>query len=134
MAGVTSRKTPVTSGWLAFAGILGVTVGAFNVIDGLAALLNKRYFLVADDRLLIFNFTAWGWLLLILGILQIAAGVGILAGQHWAREVGIVLAFLAALFQMVFLAAFPVWSVLVIALCVVVIYALTTPPSDAVGI
>src|SRR5512139_1908278 len=124
----TPRTTVTTSGWLTFAGILAIVVGVFNAIDGLVALVKEEYYIVAENRILVFNFTAWGWFFLILGIIQVAVGIGIFAGQTWARVTGVILAILAAIGQLIFLQAFPIWSVLVIALCVLVIYALTAPP------
>jgi vacuolar-type H+-ATPase subunit I/STV1 len=119
---------PITTGWLSFAGIMAFVVGIFNVIDGLVALLRNDYYLVTAQDILVFDFTAWGWIWLILGMVQIAAGAGIIAGQPWARTAGVALAVLAAVGQLAFLRAFPVWSVIVIALCVLVVYALTAHP------
>lgn len=125
------REGPVTSGWLAFAGILAILVGIFNMINGLVALLRADYFVVTADKVLLFNYTGWGWWLLIVGAVQIIVGLGILGGATWARITGIVLAALAMVTHIVFLAAFPVWSVIVLALAVLVIYALTVPPWGA---
>jgi hypothetical protein len=119
---------PIITGWLSFAGILAIVVGVFNVIDGLVSLFRSDYYLVTAHDILVFNFTAWGWIWLILGLVQLAVGVGILAGRLWARMAGITMAVLAAIGQLAFLRAFPVWSVLVIALCVLVVYALTAHP------
>ncbi|WP_141579140.1 hypothetical protein [Actinomadura sp. WMMA1423] len=129
----TSRQDYQISGWLAFAGILSIVVGAFNVIDGVVALFKDNYYVANSGQLLVFDFTAWGWYWLVLGALQIIIGFGVLAGQMWARVVGIVFAFLAALGHLAFLAAFPIWSVLTIALCILMIYALIAPAPGARG-
>jgi len=120
-----------TSGWLTFAGTLALVVGAFNVIDGLVGLFNDDYYLVTDNKIMVFDYTAWGWFWLVLGVIQLAVGAGILAGMMWARVAGVVFAVLAALGHIAFLRAFPLWSILVIALCVLLIYALTAPPAGA---
>jgi hypothetical protein len=125
---MTTSRIPITTGWLAFAGIVAFVVGIFNVIDGLVALLRNDYYLVTSQDILVFDFTAWGWIWVILGVLQIAVGAGIIAGHLWARITGVAMAVLAAIGQLAFLRAFPVWSVLVIALCVVLVYALTARP------
>ncbi|QXJ22290.1 hypothetical protein AGRA3207_003271 [Actinomadura graeca] len=122
-----------TSGWLAFAGTLALVVGAFNVIDGLVGLFDDDYYLVGDNQILVFDYDTWGWIWLAVGIVQIVVGAGILAGQMWARVVGVVLAVAAAIGHLAFLQAFPMWSVLTIALCVLLIYALTAPPAGARG-
>lgn len=120
-----------TSGWLTFAGTLAFVVGAFNVIDGLVALFNDDYSLVGDNRIMVFDYTAWGWFWLFLGVIQMAVGAGILSGRMWARAAGVFFAVLAAIGHLAFLQAFPLWSVLTIAMCVLLIYALTAPPSGA---
>ena len=116
------------SGWVGmviFAGIVMILLGAFNVIDGIVALVNHEWFVTAENDLLAFNYTAWGWFWLLFGLVTIFAGFGVLAGQTWARVVGIVVAVLNAVGHMVFVSAHPVWSVMIIALDVLVIYALT---------
>jgi hypothetical protein len=120
------------SGWLVFAGIVLLVAGLFNIIDGLVALFRSDYFLVTADQILIFNFAAWGWIWLIAGIIGVIVGLAVMAGQTWARVAGVVLAALVAVGHLAFLQAFPVWSVLVIALCVLIIYALTAGPQRAV--
>ncbi|RFU40028.1 hypothetical protein DZF91_19130 [Actinomadura logoneensis] len=131
----STSPTPhgVHSGWLGFAGVLGVLLGVFNVIDGLVALFNKDFFLTNSGRLLVFGFTAWGWIWLIVGLIQIAVGVGILAGQTWARAAGVVFAALAMIGHFTFLAAYPVWSVINILMAVLIIYGLISAPHGARG-
>ena len=135
MATHTMRNpnVPVRSDWLSFAGLLGVLLGAFNIFEGIVAFAKKDYFLTATGRLLIFNFTAWGWILLIVGIIQIAAGIGILKGMMWARITGVVLAFLSCILHFLFIAAYPLWSIIAIAISILVMYALISPPKNAVG-
>jgi hypothetical protein len=125
---MTASRIPHTTGWLSFAGIVAFVVGIFNVIDGLVALFRNDYYLVTSQDILVFDFAAWGWIWLFLGVAQIAVGVGILAGQTWARAAGVAMAVLAAVGQLAFLRAFPVWSVLVIGMCVLLVYALTAHP------
>jgi vacuolar-type H+-ATPase subunit I/STV1 len=125
---MTASRVPHTTGWLSFAGIVAIVVGIFNVIDGLVALFRNDYYLVTSQDILIFNFTAWGWIWLLLGLIQVVVGAGIIAGHSWARMAGVAMAVLAAIGQLAFLRAFPVWSVLVIAMCVLVVYALTAHP------
>jgi hypothetical protein len=125
---MTTQRIMNTTGWSSFAGIVAVVVGVFNVIDGLVALFRNDYYLVTSQDILVFDFTAWGWIWLLIGLVQIVVGAGIIAGHSWARAAGIAMAVLAAIGQLAFLRAFPVWSVLVIAMCVLVVYALTAHP------
>ncbi|GAA2157196.1 DUF7144 family membrane protein [Actinomadura napierensis] len=129
----TARHQERASGWLTFAGTLAMVIGAFNVIDGLVGLFNDDYYLVGDNKIMVFDFTAWGWFWLVLGVVQLAVGAGIIAGRMWARAVGVLFAVLAAIGHLAFLRAFPLWSVLTIGMCILLIYALTAPPSRARG-
>jgi hypothetical protein len=122
---MTTSHMPNITGRQSFAGIVAFMVGVFNVIDGLVALLRSDYYAVTSQDLLVFNFTAWGWIWLILGLVQIAIGWGILADKTWARAAGVALAVLVAIGHLAFLRAFPVWSVLVIAMCMLLVWALT---------
>lgn len=130
---VPSRARVRTSGWLTFAGTLAMVVGAFNIIDGLVALFKDDYYLVGQNQILVWDYTAWGWIWLVLGIIQVGVGAGVLAGSMLARTAGVMLAVLAAIGHLAFLTAYPLWSVLTIAMCVLLIYALTAPPAGATG-
>lgn len=112
------------AGFVIFAGLILVMVGTFNFIDGLVALFNDDYFGERASELLAFNYTAWGWFLLIFGLIQLFSGIGVLAGQTWARAVAVTIAMLNAVAQLAFLKADPIWSVLIITLDVIVIWAL----------
>ena len=111
------------SGWLVFAAsVLGIA-GIFNVIDGIMA-LSKSSFYVAGARFVFSDLRTWGWIVLILGILQILAAFAILGRAQWARWFGIVIAALGAIGQFGFMQAYPFWSVTIIAICIFVIYGL----------
>jgi hypothetical protein len=111
-------------GWVMFAGTMAIIVGVFTVIQGLVALFNDQYFVVGQDELLLLDFTTWGWIHLVVGAILVLIGIGILRGAPWALVAGVVLAGINAILQLGFLAAYPVWAILIIALDVVVIYAL----------
>jgi hypothetical protein len=113
-------------GWVIFAGIMMVMLGTFQAIEGLIALFKDTYFVVPRSNLVVsVSYTTWGWVHLLLGILVAAAGLGVMAGQMWARLVGIVLALVSAVVSIAFIAANPVWSTIIIVIDIVVIYALT---------
>jgi hypothetical protein len=118
-------------GWIAFAGVLLFMLGGFHVIAGIVALVKDDYFLVSSSGLVIdVDYTAWGWTHVIAGAIVLMSGIGVLAGQMWARVVGTVVALLSAVVNMVFLPAYPIWSLLMIALAVVVVMALTVHGSE----
>jgi hypothetical protein len=114
------------SGWRSFSGIVLLLVGAFNVVGGLGALFREEVF-VAGNEVLIADATAWGWLLLVVGLVQLVVSVGILGDRGWARMLGIVLALLSGVFHIVFLATFPLFSLAAITLSVMVAYGLIVP-------
>ncbi len=96
-------------------------VGVFNFIDGIVAIANAHYL---NSNLVFGDLKSWGWTILILGALQFLLGLAIIAGQTWAAYVGIVLAALDAIGQLLFLRSYPVWSIIIIAVDVFIIYAL----------
>jgi hypothetical protein len=120
-----SRQATAWVGMVAFAGIILVMAGGFETIQGLVALFRDEYYVVTRDGLLVtIDYTVWGWVHLIAGLVAIGTGFGILLGQMWARVLGVIIAVLGALLNLAFLAAYPIWSTIMIALDVLVIYAL----------
>jgi hypothetical protein len=121
------------SGWLTFAALIMFLDGCFNVIDGLVALFKDRVYVQGPDGLVVFNFTAWGWILLIIGVVQIVVALALRTGALWARLTALGILLVSAIAQMAFITAYPIWSVLVIALDVLVIWAILVyvPQADA---
>lgn len=112
-------------GALAFAGSLMLIVGTFSTIAGLAALIDDDYFVVVRGYAFDLDVTAWGWIHLVLGVAVAATGVGLFMGSTWAGIVAMVLAVLVAIDYFFFIPYAPFWSLLVIALSVWVIWAVT---------
>lgn len=126
-----TRGTSGWVGWIAFAGTMMVMLGGFHIIQGLVALFKDEYYLVGPAGLVVnVDFTAWGWAHIIGGAVLLVAGLCVFAGQVWARTVGVVAALLSAIVNVSFLAAYPLWSMTMIALDVVVILALTVHGSE----
>jgi len=122
-----AERSPVSgwAGWVVFAGVAMIMVGVFQVIEGLVALLQRAFYLVVTGHMVVHvSYTAWGWVHIIVGGLLILIGFGVIAGLMVARVLGIALAVVSAIVNLAFIPAYPVWGVLVIALDVVVIYAL----------
>ena len=112
-------------GWIFFAGIMAVLVGSFQAIAGLVALFDDGYYVVARNGLVVhMTYNEWGWIHLALGAVLVAVGIGLMAGQMWARVLGVVIAGLSAIANFLFLAAYPVWGILVITIDVLIIYAI----------
>ncbi|MGZ4427166.1 MAG: DUF7144 family membrane protein [Nocardioidaceae bacterium] len=113
-------------GWIAFAAIAMMLIGFFHAIQGLVALLNPSYYQTTSHHLLVqANYTAWGWVLLVAGIVVAVAGFFVFSGAVWARAVGVVVAMLSAIINLGFLSSYPLWGLMIIALDVMVILALT---------
>jgi len=126
--GLTGRQTTATGwvGWVFFAGVMMVMLGIFQAIEGLVAIFNDKYYLVSRSGLVISaDYTVWGWVHLLLGIVVAIAGYAVIRGQMWGRVIGIIMAAVSAIVNLGFLAAYPIWSTIIIAIDVVVIYALT---------
>jgi hypothetical protein len=122
----TDRAEPTGwIGWVVFGGVMMILVGGFQATMGLVALFNDQYFLVTSRGLLVgVDYTTWGWIHLVLGTIAGIVGVGVMVGETWARVIGIILAAVSALVNVAFLAAYPVWSTIVITLDIIVIYAI----------
>jgi hypothetical protein len=102
-----------------------VLVGIFQLMQGLVALADDGYYLVRSDGLLVnVDYTTWGWAHVVIGAVAGLTGVGLMAGNMVARMVGVVIAVLSALANLAFISAYPIWSTIVIALDVIVIYAI----------
>ena len=111
--------------WMFFAGAILVLVGVFQVIDGLVSLFRNELFSVRPASLpLDVSYTVWGWTHIVLGVLMVPLGYAVLSARPWARFTAIGLAVLSALVHFAFVPAYPAWSLLVIALDLLVVYAL----------
>ncbi|HEY7104454.1 MAG TPA: hypothetical protein VH573_22680 [Mycobacteriales bacterium] len=125
------RTSSAWVGWVVFAAVIAITMGAFEAIEGLVAIFKDQYYLVPSTGLVVsVDYTAWGWVHLIIGVVSILAGIALLQGRSWGRIVVIVLAGLSALVNLGFLSAYPIWATLVIAMDVIIIYALTVHWKD----
>jgi hypothetical protein len=113
------------TGWAVFAGVILFMAGFLNFFYGLGGVLNDEVVTVQGRGVIIWDFTAWGWIHLILGVIMVLTAAGLLAAQGWARGFAVIFATLNAIAQIGLITAFPLWSILIIALDVIVIYQLT---------
>ena len=113
------------AGWVVFGGAMLILMGIFQVIEGLVAVFDDGFYLVRQSGLVVnVNYNTWGWAHVLIGIVGVLAGLGLLAGNMLARMVGVVIAMVSAVVNMAFVSAYPVWSLMLIALDVIVIYAI----------
>ena len=132
----TSEEGEVTGwvGWLTFGGIMLLLIGMFHGFQGLVSLFNDDYYAVTSRGLIInVDYTTWGWVHLLGGVVLCLAGAGLLAGQLWARIVGVIVALVSAVISAGFLNATPIWSGIIIAIDVLVIWAITVHGREMVA-
>ncbi|MDA0167393.1 hypothetical protein OM076_44450 [Solirubrobacter ginsenosidimutans] len=116
-------------GWIVFAAIVLLMVGAMDVLQGFVAIFKDDYVVATRKGLAIVDVTAWGWSMVLWGALLVVAGLGLLNGAGWARWLSIIGVGVNAIQQVAFLAnfpqAYPLWNILIVALNVLVLFALT---------
>jgi hypothetical protein len=130
----THARNDVTGwvGWVLFAGVMMLTVGFLNVMEGIVALFRDDYYLVRPNGFVVnVDFTVWGWTLLIFGLLIAFAGYGVMVGQTWARVTGVILAVFNSVVNLAFVPAYPIWAIIGITIDVIVIYALVVHGREA---
>ncbi|MGO4613834.1 hypothetical protein AB4305_06630 [Nocardia sp. 2YAB30] len=129
------RQHPVRQGFAAgtsiAAAILLLTVGVLSIFEGISAVAEDALLVVGADYAYRLNTTGWGWIHIVLGILLVIAALGLMTGATWARVVAICVAALSILGNFLWLPYYPAWSILVIALNVVVIWAIATWKPEA---
>lgn len=121
------------AGWIGFAGIVLLVIGFIDIFQGLIALFEDEYFVVTRAGFLAVDLTAWGWVMIVWGVLLSVAGIGLGAGQTWARWFAIVVVSLNIFAQLGFLgnSQYPLWALTALALNIVVLYALTVRWSES---
>lgn len=121
------------AGWIGFAGILMLIIGGIDFFQGLIAIFEDDYYVVTRSGYLVFDLTAWGWVMLIWGALLMLAGLALAAGQGWARWFAIVVISLNFFAQLGFVgnSNYPLWALTAVALNAVVLFALTVRWSES---
>ena len=119
------------SGWaggaVVFAAVMMLIIGIFQVLSGISAISKDDLFVVSENYVFDLSVNAWGWIHLLLGIVVVLAALALIAGKVWGGMVGIALATLSAVANFFLIPYYPIWSIVIIALCVWVIWALTRP-------
>lgn len=114
---------PRGGGWLAFAGTMIGIVGVLNIIYGIAAIDDSSFF-VHNTKYIVSGLNTWGWIVMIIGIVQVFSAFGIWAGHQAGRWVGILTAGVSAIAQLMFLPSYPLAALAIFALDVLVLYGL----------
>ena len=122
------RSTTRVTGLAKFAGVLLIISGLWGVLAGISGILADEIFVTTPQYVYYFDITAWGWVHLILGVLVAGAGIGVLKGTAWGRMLGVALASASLLVNFAFIPHYPIWSILIIALDVLIIWQLASQP------
>ncbi|MER7607730.1 hypothetical protein [Nocardioides sp. NPDC127503] len=120
----------LATGFIVFAGVMMIVAGGFQAFAGLVALFENDFYVKTPNYLLELDATGWGWIHLLLGLLVVLAGFAVLNGMVWGRTIGVVLATLSAFANFAFIPYSPFWAMLIIAVDVFVIWALTVHGRD----
>jgi len=114
------------SGWVTFASWLLIIIGALDFLQGLIGIIRGKYYVLTPEQLIVFNFKTWGWIMLIWGIVLVLAGLALLSRAGWARWFAIVVGSLNVIAQLGYVGSsqYPLWALTVMALTIVLLYAL----------
>jgi hypothetical protein len=126
-AGRAEEASGWAVGFILFAAIMMIMSGIFQAFAGLVAIFENEFYVATRNYLFQFDATTWGWIHLIGGIIVALAGFAVMSGRTWGRVVGITLAVLSAIVNFAFFAFipyYPFWALIIIALDVLVIWAL----------
>lgn len=116
------------TGWWIFAGILLLIAGVLNIIWGIAAISESHFVTVSGAHYILGKLNTWGWVTLILGAIEVLAGLSLFGGGSFGRWFGILAASLVAIGALLDIWVLPFWSICVFALSVIVIYELAKEP------
>ena len=113
------------SGWISFAGLMIIIIGGLDFFEGLIAVIRGQYYAVTPNQIVVVDLTAWGWIMMIWGVVLVLAGLGLLSGATWARWFAIVVGSLNIIAQLGFVGSsqYPLWSLVALTLNVIVLYA-----------
>lgn len=118
-------------GWVYFAGILMLVRAFFQAFLGIVALTQSNFYVITPEKLAVYNFTAWGWVHLIVSVILFTAAFSVFVGGMWGRVVGSLMIGLSLVANLIFLPNYPIWSVIAIIIDVLILYALIVRGDEA---
>lgn len=124
------QPSAAAAGWIMFAGVIMIVVGIFQAFAGLVAIIDDDFFVLTQEYVVKFDATTWGWIHLIIGLVVLASGFGVFSGNILARTVGVIAAVVSMVAAFFWLPWYPIWGVIVIAIDLAVIWALTVHGRD----
>ncbi|WP_338674848.1 hypothetical protein V1460_19035 [Streptomyces sp. SCSIO 30461] len=127
----SGTSAEMAEGLVLFTAVMLLIAGILDICRGIMAIAKDDIFVVTPGYVFKFDLAGWGWIHLILGVVALAAGIGLFKSQTWARVLGIVVATLLIISNFLSLPYTPVWAVVAIAICVFVIWGLCVAGRDA---
>ena len=127
---MSGRPSAWAAGYAAFAGVVLVMIGFFQAVAGLVAIIDDQFYVVGQEYIFQFDVTTWGRIHLIIGVIVLLSGFGIFSGNVAARTVGVLVAAISGVAAFMWLPWYPVWAIVIIALDIAVIWALTMHGRD----
>lgn len=124
------RPSSAAAGWIMFAGVIMIVVGIFQAFAGLVAVINDEFYVLTADYVVKFDATTWGWIHLIIGLIVLGSGFGVFSGNIAARTVGVLAAVGSMIAAFFWIPWYPIWGIIVIAIDLAVIWALTVHGRD----
>lgn len=113
-------------GWIYFAAAMLMVSGGINVIAGLTGIFHSEFYVATQTgALLMFDYSAWGWALLVLGLIALALGYFLTQGKKWAQIVTVALVVVSMIVNLAFIGAYPLWTIIALILNGFVVYAVT---------
>jgi uncharacterized membrane protein HdeD (DUF308 family) len=126
-----NEETTTLSGWWVFAGVLLLVAGILNIIWGIAAIGDAKFF-TEHGTFIISGLHTWGWITLIIGVLELIAAFSLFTGGEFGRWFGIIVGAVNAMAALLSIPAYPFWSLAIFALSIIIIYKLTEGPEVTV--
>ena len=125
-------RSSTWTAWISFVGWLMIIIGSLDFFEGLIAVIRDDYYVLRGGQVFMFDTTTWGWLHMLFGILLFLVGLGLASKQGWARWVAVILVSVNLLAQLAWLGntGYPLWTLVIVALEITVIYALTVKWGD----
>ena len=111
------------AGWVMFAAVLLFLAGIWNFIDGILAISSSHVY-TANAHYVFSDLKTWGWIVMLLGILELAAGAGLLSGSTWARWFAIFASAVNSIGQLMYMPSYPFWAILMFTLDILIIFGL----------
>jgi hypothetical protein len=118
------------AGWSAFAAIVLMLSGPMHALTGISAIAHDEIVVYAPGHVITLDATVWGWIFLVVGTIQFFAGLFVLTGAVWARAVAVIVVVGSLVTNFATLPYQPGWSIALIAVGVLTIYALTVHGRD----